>query len=71
MPLTETEIRRSKPGDAPYKLSDGHGLFLLVKPGGSRLWRWKYRVDGKEKLMALGTFKPVSSSASTSANSTR
>lgn len=56
MALTNTEIRRSKPGDAVYKLSDGHGLYLLVKPNGGRLWRWKYRFDGKEKLMALGTY---------------
>jgi len=60
VPLTDTEIRRSKPSEAPYKLSDSHGLYLLVKPNGSRLWRWKYRVDGKEKLMALGTYPELS-----------
>jgi len=60
MALTDTEIRRSKPGDSPYKLSDGHGLYLLVKPNGGRLWRWKYRFDGKEKLMALGTYPELS-----------
>ena len=60
MALTDTEIRRSKPGGAPYKLSDGHGLYLLVKPKGGRLWRWKYRVEGKEKLMALGTYPELS-----------
>lgn len=60
MALTDTEIRRSKPGDAPYKLSDAHGLYLLVKPNGGRLWRWKYRFDGKEKLMALGTYPELS-----------
>jgi integrase len=60
MALTDTEIRRSKPADAPYKLSDAHGLYLLVKPNGGRLWRWKYRFDGKEKLMALGTYPELS-----------
>ena len=60
MALTDTEIRRSKPGDTPYKLSDGHGLYLLVKPNGGRLWRWKYRFDGKEKLMAFGTYPELS-----------
>ena len=60
MALTDTEIRRSKPVDAPYKLSDAHGLYLLVKPNGGRLWRWKYRVEGKEKLMALGTYPELS-----------
>ncbi len=60
MALTDTAIRRSKPGDAPYKLSDAHGLYLLVKPNGGRLWRWKYRIDGKEKLMALGAYPELS-----------
>jgi len=60
MALTDTQIRRSKPGDTPYKLSDGHGLYLLVKPNGGRLWRWKFRFDGKEKLMALGTYPELS-----------
>jgi integrase len=60
MALTDTEIRRSRPGGAPYKLSDGHGLYVLVKPNGGRLWRWKYRVEGKEKLMAFGTYPELS-----------
>ncbi len=60
MALTDTQIRRSKPADAPYKLSDAHGLYLLVKPNGGRLWRWKYRVEGKEKLMAIGTYPELS-----------
>jgi hypothetical protein len=55
MPLTDTEIRRSKPRVAPCKLSDAHGLYFLVNPSGSRLWRWKYRIGGKEKLMAFGS----------------
>jgi len=60
MALTDTEIRRSKPRGLPFKLSDTHGLYLLVKPSGSRLWRWKYRFDGKEKLMALGSYPELS-----------
>ena len=60
MALTDIQIRRSKFGDAPYKLSDAHGLYLLVKPNGGRLWRWKYRVEGKEKLMAIGTYPELS-----------
>ena len=60
MALTDTQIHRSKPGDTPYKLSDGHGLYLLVKPNGGRLWRWKFRFDGKEKLMAFGTYPELS-----------
>ena len=38
---------------------DRDGLFLLVNPGGSKLWRWRYRFDGKEKMMALGEYPLV------------
>jgi integrase len=60
MPLTDTEIKKAKPGIKPAKMSDEKGLYLLVNPTGSKLWRWKYRVDGKEKLMALGNYPDVS-----------
>ena len=56
MALTDTEIRRSKPGDKAYKLFDGGGLHLLVTPAGGRLWRWKYRFDGTERQLALGSY---------------
>ena len=54
MPLSDLAIRRAKPGDKPLKLSDDGGLYLLLQPTGARYWRWKYRVAGKEKLLALG-----------------
>jgi integrase len=54
--LTDPKIRQAKPADKPYKLSDGGGLFLLVNPGGSKLWRLKYRFGGKEKLLAIGSY---------------
>lgn len=54
--LTDTKIRLAKPAEKPYKLFDGGGLFLMVKPGGSKLWRLKYRFGGKEKLLALGSY---------------
>lgn len=60
MPLTDTAIKRAKPGAKPGKLSDGKGLYLLVSPAGSKLWRWKYRVLGKEKVLALGAYPAVS-----------
>lgn len=60
MSLTDTVIRQTKPGDRPFKIYDRDGLFLLVNPGGSKLWRWRYRVAGKEKLMALGEYPIVS-----------
>jgi integrase len=59
VPLTDTEIRRSKPTSKPYKLSDSGGLHLLVTPTGGKLWRWKYRCEGSEKLMALGRYPDV------------
>lgn len=54
MVLTDTAIRAVKPSDKAFKMYDRDGLFLLVNPTGSKLWRWRYRFDGKEKLMALG-----------------
>jgi integrase len=60
MALTDTAIRGAKPGSKPYKVYDREGLFLLVNPSGSKLWRWRYRFDGKEKLMALGEYPLVS-----------
>ena len=60
MPLTDTAIKKARPGDKPVKLSDGKGLYLLVNPVGSKLWRWKYRVLGKEKVMSLGIYPDVS-----------
>jgi integrase len=60
MPLTDTAIKKAKPGAKPVKLSDGRGLYLLVSPAGSKLWRWKYRFLGKEKVMALGAYPDVS-----------
>jgi integrase len=43
-----------------YRLADGRGLFLWITPSGGKLWRWKYRFDGKEKLMPLGKYPDVS-----------
>ncbi len=60
MPLTDTAIKKTKPGDKPVKLSDSKGMYLLVNPAGSKLWRWKYRVLGKEKVMSLGAYPDVS-----------
>lgn len=59
MPLTDTALRSIRPRDRAYKVYDHDGLFLLINPGGSKLWRWCYRVDGKEKLMGLGQYPIV------------
>lgn len=60
MALTDSAIRTAKPQEKPYKLSDSGGLFLLVTPKGGKWWRLKYRADGKEKLISLGTYPEVS-----------
>lgn len=60
MSLSDVAIRKAKPAAKPYKMAAGLGLFLLVNPTGSKLWRWKYRVAGKEKLLALGAYPDVS-----------
>ena len=60
MALTDIAIRNAKPKDKPYKLGDAGGLFLLVTPAGGRLWRLKFRVAGKEKLLSLGGWPEVS-----------
>ncbi len=61
MSLTDAKIRTLKPSDKPFKVSDSHGLYLLVKPGGSRHWYLKYRINGKESRIALGAYPAVSS----------
>ncbi|EMF5938456.1 TPA: tyrosine-type recombinase/integrase [Enterobacter hormaechei] len=60
MPLTDLEIRRSKPREKPYTLNDGSGLSLLIEPNGSKGWRFRYRFDGKPKMLSLGTYPLVS-----------
>jgi hypothetical protein len=57
--LTDAAIRARKPATKPYKMYDREGLFLLVNPSGSKLWRWRYRAHGKEQLMALGEYPTV------------
>ena len=60
MALTDTAIRSSKPLDKTYKLYDEAGLYLQVSPNGGKWWRFKYRFEGKEKLLSFGTYPEVS-----------
>lgn len=60
MALTDIAIKSSKARESAFKLTDGRGLQLHVTPLGSKLWRWAYRFDGKQKLMALGVYPDVS-----------
>lgn len=60
MALTNVSIQSAKPKDKPYKLFDGGGMYLEVAPSGSKWWRLKYRIDGKEKRISLGTYPEIS-----------
>lgn len=59
MALTDIQVRKAKPDTKPHKLSDSGGLYLHVMPTGGKLWRWAYRFEGKQKLMALGSYPDV------------
>jgi integrase len=60
MALTDAKIKSAKPQDKDYKLSDDGGLFLLVTKSGGKLWRLKYRFEGKEKSLSIGSYPTVS-----------
>ena len=53
--LTDARIRSARPQRRPYKLRDGAGLYLLITPADARLWRLRYKVHGRESMLALGT----------------
>lgn len=59
MPLTDTACRAAKGRASEYKLSDGGGLYLLVKPSGARLWNQAYRFSGKQKKLSHGAYPSV------------
>lgn len=57
--LNDARLRAARPRDKAYKLTDSYRLYLLVTPGGGKLWRWNYTFDGKQKSMALGIYPMV------------
>ena len=57
--LTDVAIHNAKPGPKPCKMGDSRGLFLLVRPTGGKLWRFKYRGDGREKKLAIGPYPEI------------
>ena len=57
--LTIQEIKNAKVGDKPRKLYDRDGLYLFVTPTGGKLWRGKYRVNGREKTLSLGPYPKI------------
>ncbi|WP_084396548.1 tyrosine-type recombinase/integrase [Henriciella aquimarina] len=60
MPLTDIQLRQLKPREKDYKTADGGGLYVHVSKTGSRLWRFRYRFDGKQKLLAFGAYPAIS-----------
>lgn len=60
MPLTDLRIRQAQPRDREYKMGDAGGLYLLVRPNGSKLWRMKYRTGGHEQKLSFGAWPAVS-----------
>jgi len=59
MSLTDAKIRATKPGPKPAKLADGGGLYLEVRPTGAKLWRFRYRIAGKENVFAIGEYPDI------------
>ena len=59
MALTDTAVRNAKLKEKPYKLGDSGGLYVIVRPNGSKLWRYKYRLGGKANSRGLGKYPDV------------
>ena len=59
MSLTALQVQKAKPKDKPYKLADGRGLYLLINPNGSKLWKFKYRLNGAERKLSIGSYPDV------------
>lgn len=59
MSLTDVKIRNHKSSEKPIKLSDTRGLYLKVKPSGSKLWRYRYRINGKENIYVIGEYPTI------------
>lgn len=60
MPLTDTQIKNLKPSEKPLRVFDGNGLYLEVSPAGGKLFRYKYRFNGKYKTFSIGKYPDVS-----------
>jgi integrase len=59
MPLTDTSVKNAKPKAKPYKLFDERGLFLIVTPSGGKWWRFRYKLNDKEKLLSVGVYPDI------------
>lgn len=59
MPLTDSEIEGFEPREQSYKRSDGHALYIFIRPNGSKLWRMNYHFEGKQKTLSFGSYPVV------------
>jgi hypothetical protein len=59
-PLSEKQILELAPKDRRYKVSDGHGLYLLVEPTGKKRWRMTFRLMGKQNTASFGAYPEIS-----------
>jgi integrase len=59
MALSDIQIRKARATSKPIKLTDSHGLYVQVKPNGSKLWRYRYELAGKENIFAIGQYPEV------------
>ncbi len=57
--LNNKKIDGAKPADKPYKLSDSHGLYISIQPGGAKSWRIDYKQDGKNKTKTFGQYPNI------------
>ncbi len=59
MKLTDSIVKAAKPKEKPYSLPDGQGLVLYVQPSGAKWWRFRYRFNGKAKMLSMGVYPGV------------
>lgn len=60
MAVSDLSLRKAKASDKPYRLTDGDGLYVIIRSNGAKWWRFDYRINGVRKTMSLGTYPEVS-----------
>ena len=65
--LTDKKIKNLKPRDKQYRVNDGLGLYITIKPSGAKLWHYRYHIYDnsktskyREKILSLGQYPLVS-----------
>lgn len=60
--LADTKLRSAQPKEKPYKLHDGEGLFLLIRPTGKKVWQMLYQHAGKHNTFTIGPYPDIGAS---------